>query len=50
MDAIDNDLQKVTILYELGVRSIGLTWNNANSAADGAEEKHVAGLMPIKTS
>ena len=45
VDAIGNDLQKLTILYELGVRSIGLTWNNANLAADGAGEKRVAGLI-----
>lgn len=44
VDAIGNDLQKLTILYELGVRSIGLTWNNANLAADGAGEKRAAGL------
>jgi membrane dipeptidase len=44
VDAIGNDLQKLSILYELGVRSIGLTWNNANLAADGAGELRGAGL------
>ena len=44
VDAIGNDLKKMTILYELGVRSVGLTWNNANLAADGALEKRGAGL------
>lgn len=44
VDAIGNDLQKLTILYELGVRSIGLTWNNANLAADGAGEERGAGI------
>lgn len=44
VDAIGNDLQKLTILHQLGVRSIGLTWNNANLAADGAGEKRAAGL------
>lgn len=44
VDAIGNDFQKLSILYELGVRSIGLTWNNANLAADGAQEKRGAGL------
>ncbi len=43
-DAIGNDLKKLTILHQLGVRSIGLTWNNANLAADGAGEKRGAGL------
>lgn len=44
VDVIGNDLQKLSILYELGVRSIGLTWNNANLAADGIGEKRGAGL------
>lgn len=44
VDAIGNDLQKLSILYQLGVRSIGLTWNNANLAADGVGEKRGAGL------
>lgn len=44
VDAIGNDLSKVHILYQLGVRSIGLTWNNANLAADGAGEPRGAGL------
>jgi membrane dipeptidase len=44
VDAIGNDLQKLSILYQLGVRSVGLTWNNANLAADGAGEQRGAGL------
>lgn len=44
VDAIGNDLHKLTILYELGVRSIGLTWNNGNLAADGVGESRGAGL------
>lgn len=44
VDAIGNDLQKLSILHQLGVRSIGLTWNNANLAADGVGEKRGAGL------
>jgi len=44
VDAIGNDLHKLSILYQLGVRSVGLTWNNANMAADGAGEKRGAGL------
>lgn len=44
VDAIGNDLQKLSILYELGVRSVGLTWNHANLAADGAGEPRGAGL------
>lgn len=44
VDAIGNDFHKLTLLYELGVRSIGLTWNNANLAADGVGESRGAGL------
>lgn len=44
VDVIGNDMHKLSILYELGVRSIGLTWNNANLAADGAGEKRAAGI------
>ncbi|MET3696843.1 dipeptidase [Bacillus oleivorans] len=44
VDAIGNDMNKLSILYQLGVRSVGLTWNNANLAADGAGELRGAGL------
>lgn len=44
VDCIGNDMQKLSILHELGVRSIGLTWNNANLAADGVGEERGAGL------
>ena len=44
VDAIGNDLTKLHILYHLGVRSVGLTWNNANLAADGAGEPRGGGL------
>ncbi len=44
VDAIGNDLAKLRTLYRLGVRSVGLTWNNANLAADGAGEPRGGGL------
>ncbi|MEW4371640.1 dipeptidase [Paenibacillus kandeliae] len=44
VDPIGNDLKKMNILYRLGVRSVGLTWNFANLAADGALEERGAGL------
>jgi membrane dipeptidase len=44
VDPIGNDLSKLHILYQLGVRSVGLTWNQANLAADGAGEPRGAGL------
>jgi membrane dipeptidase len=44
VDPIGNDLSKLHILYQLGVRSVGLTWNQANLAADGAGEPRGGGL------
>jgi membrane dipeptidase len=44
VDAIGNDIRKLFILYQLGVRFVGLTWNNANLAADGAGEPRGGGL------
>jgi membrane dipeptidase len=43
-EAIGNDLSKLNILFQLGVRSVGLTWNEANLAADGAGEPRGGGL------
>lgn len=47
VDVIGNDLMKLRTLYRLGVRSVGLTWNFANLAADGAEEPRGAGLTML---
>ncbi|WP_128100383.1 dipeptidase [Paenibacillus sp. DCT19] len=44
VDPIGNDLHKLNLLYRLGVRSVGLTWNYANLAADGALEPRGSGL------
>jgi membrane dipeptidase len=44
VDAIGNDLTKLRILFQLGVLSVGLTWNNANLAADGANEPRGGGI------
>ncbi len=44
VDAIGDDLTKLSILYQLGVLSIGLTWNQANLCADGVGEPRGAGL------
>jgi membrane dipeptidase len=44
VDAIGDDLTKLRTLYQLGVKSVGLTWNNANLAADGAGEPRGASL------
>ncbi len=47
LDAIGNDLTKLRILYQLGVRSIGMTWNQANLCADGVGEARGAGLTEL---
>lgn len=43
-DAFGNDLTKLRTLYSLGVKSVGLTWNNANLVADGVGEQRGGGL------
>ena len=43
-DAIGNSPVKLRHLYRLGVRSVGLTWNNANLCADGVGEPRGGGL------
>ncbi len=47
VDAIGNEISKLRILYQLGVRLVGLTWNNANLAADGAGEPRGGGLTEL---
>lgn len=44
VDAIGDDLTKLSLLRHLGVLSVGLTWNQANLAADGVGEERGAGL------
>ncbi|MBU9711398.1 dipeptidase [Evansella tamaricis] len=46
-DAFGNDLTKLRTLYQLGVKSLGLTWNNANLCADGAGEPRGGGLTEL---
>lgn len=46
-EAIGNDLEKLKTLYQMGVKSVGLTWNPANLCADGAEEPRGAGLTRL---
>lgn len=51
--AIGNDLEKVKEFYDLGVRYIGLTWNNSNliasSAKDETERGKAGGLTDFGT-
>jgi membrane dipeptidase len=37
-------LPNVRVAYQLGVRSVGLTWNGANALADGTGERRGGGL------
>lgn len=43
-DAIAGNISYVRVLFELGVRFIGITWNYANWAADGVMEPRRGGL------
>ncbi|KMK76719.1 diguanylate cyclase [Alkalihalobacillus pseudalcaliphilus] len=47
LDAIGNDETKLSILYQLGVLSVGVTWNDANLCADGVGEERGAGLTRL---
>lgn len=44
VDGIQGQMSLLRILYQLGVRAAGLTWNHANWAADGAMERRGGGL------
>ncbi|UOF89425.1 dipeptidase [Fodinisporobacter ferrooxydans] len=41
---LQGDIRMLHILYRLGVRAVGLTWNHANDIADGVGEPRGAGL------
>src|SRR5262249_49420585 len=43
-DGLHGDLAMLRILFALGVRAVGLTWNHANWAADGVMEPRGGGL------
>jgi len=43
-DALGGHLFYVRVLFELGLRMIGLTWNHANWAADGVMEPRQGGV------
>src|SRR5690606_22568030 len=47
VDGIDAQIYMVSLLQRLGVRFIGLTWNNMNWAADGILEARGAGLSSL---
>jgi membrane dipeptidase len=43
-DGLEGNLMYLRIAYELGVRTLGITWNDANWAADGIREKRGGGF------
>lgn len=46
-ESFGNDLMKLRTLIQLGVLSVGLTWNHANLCADGAGEPRGGGLTQL---
>lgn len=44
VDALQGNLSYLRILYHLGVRTVGITWNRANWAADGVLEPRNGGF------
>lgn len=42
-EALAGDLANLRILYRLGVRALGLTWNGRNEIADGVGEERTGG-------
>lgn len=47
-EALGTDDEILRILYRLGLRSMGLTWNNRNLLADGVGEGESAGGLSVK--
>jgi membrane dipeptidase len=47
-DCLGNDKEILYLLYRLGLRSLGLTWNNRNLVADGADEEPGGGGISRK--
>ncbi|GMK42257.1 diguanylate cyclase [Paenibacillus sp. CCS19] len=44
VDGLQGDFTMLRLLFHLGVRAVGLTWNHANWAADGVMEPRQGGL------
>lgn len=47
-EALGSDIEILRILYRLGLRSLGLTWNNRNYLADGLYEGEKASGLSVK--
>lgn len=46
-EALGTDLEMVSLLYRLGLRSMGLTWNHRNLLADGVAEGNSSGGLSV---
>lgn len=46
-EPVEGDLAYLRILYRLGVRSLGLTWNQRNQLADGVGERETQGGLTL---
>ncbi|QHW29589.1 membrane dipeptidase [Paenibacillus rhizovicinus] len=49
VDSLHGNLAYLRILYHLGVRTVGITWNRANWAADGVLEPRKGGFTAAGT-
>jgi membrane dipeptidase len=47
-ECLGADLEILNLFYRLGLRSLGLTWNNRNLLADGVSEGELAGGLSCK--
>lgn len=46
-DAIDDDLEKLKIILDAGVKIVGLTWNYENKVGYGTSEDSTKGIKPF---
>lgn len=47
-ECLGNDLEILHMLYRMGLRSMGFTWNNRNQLADGIGEGNAGGGLSMK--
>lgn len=46
-DAIDDDIEKLKVILDAGVKIVGLTWNYENKVGYGASEDSTKGIKPF---
>ncbi|MBO8128435.1 MAG: membrane dipeptidase [Peptococcaceae bacterium] len=44
-EALEGSIRVLRVLYRLGVRGLGLTWNGRNELADGVDERFTGGSL-----